>query len=155
MNFGSPLKKHQKKPKEEKEEVEKPIEKFKADKPVISRADAKRFTGETCDPQQILWLERWLSHFILQNSYPPQMKGATAWRASLQFLSPPLVGGLLEQLRKDFALEYPKFVEAVPKPSSGDFDFLVAEESSLEYQRKHLTSDHNTSRCSDDDSHSE
>ena len=155
MNFGSPLKKHQKKPKEEEVADEKPIEKFKPEKPSISRADARKFTGSTCDPQQILWLERWLTHYVQQNSYPPQMKGTNAWRVVLQFLSPSLVGGLLEELRRDFALEYPPFEEVVKPPSSGDFDFLMAEESSLECQRTHLTADRNKSKHNDDDSQSE
>jgi len=54
MNYGSPLKQSQKKVKEEKETEslrEKPLERFKPIKPVITKSDAKHFVDRVCDTQ--------------------------------------------------------------------------------------------------------
>ena len=140
MNLGSPLNKDQKVPKKDKED--KPIERFKPEKPVISKADAKKFVESPCDPQQILWIERWLTQFVQENSYPPQMREANAWSAIHQFLLPQQVDGLLKCIQTDFRSQYPVFEPMRPYLNSEGFDFLLAEESSLECQRTSLTADH-------------
>jgi len=145
MNFDSPLKRHQKQEKVKIENIiEKPIEKFEPIKPVITKSDAKNFVGRTCDTQQLLWIERWLTHYVQQNSYPPSMKGPEAWSYINRFLRLHQIDELLTMIRKDFSQQYPLLEGFEQLLRENDFDFLKAEELSLEHQRKRLIDDHNT-----------
>jgi hypothetical protein len=139
MNYGSPLTKDQKKQKTVIEE-EKPLEKFKPEKPFINKSNARQLSGVACDTTQMLWLQRWLEQLVRERSYPPQIAGKEPFFALTQFLTNEDCIRVLETLRLDFQRQFP----SLSVKEEGDFDFLLAMEQTLQHQRTSLSCDHNT-----------
>ena len=130
--------------------TEKPLQKFKKDKPVLSTKTGKELVEKSCSPQELLWLDSWLDNLVRSRSLPPQCKGKEAFNALTQFLSAPDVLSVLELLRKDFLASHPQKADA-----KEDFDFLLAELGAYPaHQTLTPPSDHNSRRLPDDPSSS-
>jgi hypothetical protein len=141
MNYGSPLLKDQKKQKMPIAE-EKELEKFKPERPLMSKSNARQLTGVTCDNQQILWVQRWMEQLVRERSLPPQLAGKEPFSALLQFLAPSDVLKILETLRVEFQTRFPFSTEK--EKEEEEFDFLLGLGETLQHQQTSLISDHNT-----------
>jgi hypothetical protein len=127
---------------------EQPIEKFKPEKSVINKSNARQLVGASLDPSQMLWLQRWLEQLVRERSYPPQIAGKEPFQALTQFLAPKDCLDVLELVRKAYQQQYPN---SSKQEEEEDFGFLRELETTLQHQRTSLSADHNTSIQSDDD----
>ena len=132
--------------------VEKPLEKFKATKAIVSPKTAKELVGHTVLPHELLWIDGWLDNLVRSRSLPPQCRGKDAFSAITQFLSPPMVLSVLETLRSDFEASHPKEAQT----QSEDYGFLLAElEAYPAHQSPPPPCDRNSSTRIASPSHSE
>jgi len=116
MNFGSPLTKHQKKPKEVKEKVVKIKRRIKASGAKSLVASKTALNSFQCD-----WVERWLDHFVREKSLPPQIVGGDPLSTLSQYLSPEAVLSVLKEVREQFYSSFPATIR------KEDFSFLTQE----------------------------
>ena len=141
MNYGSPLLKDQKKQKTAVVE-EKQLEKFKPERPLMSKSNARQLTGVTCDNHQTLWLQRWLEQLVRERSLPPQLAGKEPFSALSQFLAPSDALAVLESLRAEFHTRFPFVTEA--QKEEEEYDFLLGLGEILQHQQTSLIADHST-----------
>ena len=97
-----------------------PLEKFKAEKSILSRASAKALVEKTCSETELRWLERWLDTYVRSHSLPPQCAKKDAFDALTAILPPSQMLQLLDTLRAEFAAHHPPVVE-----KKDELDFLL------------------------------
>ena len=93
---------------------------FKPVKPVLSRGSAKSLVELPCSPSELAWIERWLETYARNRSLPPQCYGKEAFDALISILPPEEMLKVLEEIRRDFKRDHPRFTE-----TKESFQFLL------------------------------
>jgi hypothetical protein len=141
MNYSSPFTKDWK---VKKDDSDKPLDKFKPIKPILSTKVGKELVERSCSPQELLWIERWLDNLVRSHSYPPQIAGKDAFNSLTMFLGEKALQHLGD-LRQQFLASHPQ--HQAPKE---DFQFLLeAMEPYHELQSQSLPSSHNNQKPND------
>ena len=98
--WASPFAKDQRIVKEKKEEK---VKEKKASR--LTKSDVRLFLdtdAKSVSVKEVEWVERWLNHFVLENSFPPQLARSGGYSYLLSVLSDRSVE-VLSKLRDDFA----------------------------------------------------
>lgn len=114
--WGSPFAKDQrisKEPKEPKEKVKKVSRLTKSDARLFLDIPSSEVSSKEMD-----WVDRWLNHFVLENSFPPQIARSGGYSYLLSFLT-DRSAEVLSKLRDEFARTHLGYV------CGDDFGFLT------------------------------